>query len=87
MSDFKAHAAGTAYEAAASFTVGIVDEALNEGDEMIVLRAETGFGEVSAEHALTITDGRRPAPTQSRRRPVRRQHDRGVRSRGQRSYG
>lgn len=62
VSDFKAHAAGTAYEAAASFTVRIVDEALNEGDEMIVLRAETGFGEVSAEHALTITDDDGPPP-------------------------
>ena len=52
---FSQNAAGTAYVAQTTFTIGILDDSLDEADETIVFRVDTGYYE-SPAHTLTIID-------------------------------
>ena len=56
---FSQNAAGTAYVAQATFTIGIVDDSLDEADETIVFEVSTAKDK-SPAHTLTITDNDDP---------------------------
>ena len=56
---FSQNAAGTAYEAQATFMIGIVDDSLDEADETIVFEVRTASDE-SPAHTITITDNDDP---------------------------
>ena len=58
-SAYSPNAAGTAWVAQRSFTIGIVDDREAEGDETIVFRVETGSDE-SPNHTIAIRDDDTP---------------------------